>query len=350
MNSRAPRSRRPRPARGLSARLGGMLTSGVLAAGGLLAVGAVVPASAAPAPVGPAFSVPTATLDAAVTCRGDLAGSALTPVLLVPGTTLTPELNFSWNYVRAFDAQDRPWCTVELPANGMLDIATAGEYVTRAIRTIYAKAGERRIDVLGFSQGGMVPRWSLKYWPDTREMVDDLVSLDASNHGTASAYPVCLLGCAPSVWQQRSTSRFLAALNSGPETWPGISYTQVYTATDEVVFPNFDPVASSPLRTGQGQIRNVQVQSLCPVHVSEHLSMGTTDPVGYALALDALDHPGTADPARIPASVCLQLLHPGVDPVTYLPYMTQVIATAGQQLVLGPRVFSEPALPAYARG
>ena len=139
------------------------------------------------------------------------------------------------------------------------------------------------------------------------------------------------------------------ALNSGPETWAGISYTQVYTATDEVVFPNFDPIASSPLTTGAGAIRNVQVQSICPLHLSEHLSMGTTDPVGYALALDAFDHPGPADPSRIPASVCGQLIFPGVDPVTYPTNMAQVIAAAGAQLTLGPRVFSEPALAAYAR-
>lgn len=325
-------------------RLTGALAALTLAGAGLLAL----PTSAVAADPGPAFSVPDATLDAAVTCQGDLAGSTLTPVLLVPGTTLTPELNFSWNYAKVFTAQGRPWCWVTLPGNGMLDIQVAGEYVARAIRTTSAKAG-RRIDILGFSQGGMVPRWALKFWPDTRTMVDDLVSLDASNHGTQSAQLICLLGCAPSVWQQKAGSKFLAALNSGQETYAGISYTQIYTATDEVVFPNFDPVASSPLRTGDGTIRNVQVQSICPVHLSEHLSMGTTDPVGYALALDAFDNPGTADPARIPASVCLQLVFPGVDYTTYLQNFGKVLAVAGQQLILGPRVFGEPALAPYAR-
>lgn len=328
----------------LGRRLVGAFAALALAGSGLLAL----PTTATAADPGPAFSVPDATLDAAVTCQGDLAGSALTPVLLVPGTTLTPELNFSWNYLKVFSAQGRPWCTVALPSNGMLDAQVAGEYVARAIRTTYAQAG-RKIDVLGFSQGGMLPRWALKYWPDTRTMIDDLVSLDASNHGTQSAQLVCLLGCAPSVWQQKSNSRFLNALNAGPETYAGISYTQIYTATDEVVFPNFDPVASSPLRTGDGDIRNVQVQSICPVHVSEHLSMGTTDPVGYALALDAFDNAGTANPARIPASVCLQLVFPGVNYTTYLQDFGKVLAVAGQQLLLGPRVFREPALAAYAQ-
>ena len=34
----------------------------------------------------------------------------------------------------------------------------------------------------------MVPRWALKYWPDTRSLVDAYMAIDPSNHGTADAY------------------------------------------------------------------------------------------------------------------------------------------------------------------
>src|ERR1700712_1917429 len=119
----------------------------------------------------------------------------------------------------------------------MGDIQVAGEVVARAIRTTYSHAG-RQIAVVGHSQGGMVPRWALKYWPDTRGMVSDLVGLAPSNHGTVDAYGICSVSCAPAIWQQRTGSRFLKALNAGGETFGGIAYTQVYTATDEVVVPN----------------------------------------------------------------------------------------------------------------
>lgn len=60
----------------------------------------------------------------------------------------------------------------------------------------------------------------------------------------------------------------------------------------------------------------ISVQSICPVHVAENLSMGSIDPVGYALVKDAITHEGTADPARIDRAVCAKVLMPGVDPLT----------------------------------
>ncbi|MCW2867489.1 MAG: lipase [Marmoricola sp.] len=298
---------------------------------------------------GPRLSVPPSTLAASLTCHGDLAGAAKRPVLLVPGTTLTPSLNYAWNYEKVFTAQRRPWCAVTLPGHAMGNIAVAAEHVVHAIRTMHTRA-HRRISVVGFSQGGMVPRWALKYWPDTRAMVVDLVGLDPSNHGTLDAYPACAVGgCAPAIWQQQTGSAFLRALNAGAETWAGISYTQVYTATDEVVVPNFGPWASSRLGTGAGRRANISVQSICPVHVSEHLSMGTSDPVGYALVIDALTHAGPASAARISRTVCLRDVFPGIDRATYPAHMAQVTATAGQQLLTAPKVPAEPALPAYAR-
>lgn len=319
----------------------------VLLAPGLLLAG--TGSAQAAGTSGPPLSVPASSLAASLTCRGDLAGAAQRPVLLVPGTTLTPSENFSWNYEKVFTAQRRPWCAVTLPRHAMGNIAVAAEYVVHAIRTMRARA-DRRISVVGFSQGGMVPRWALKYWPDTRAMVVDMIGLDPSNHGTLDAYPACAIGgCAPAIWQQQTGSRFLRALNAGAETWAGISYTQVYTATDEVVVPNVGPRASSRLDTGAGRRANVSVQSICPVHVSEHLSMGTSDPVGYALVIDALTHAGPASAARISRTVCLRDVFPGIDRVTYPAHMAQVIATAGEQLLLARKVPAEPALPAYAR-
>lgn len=312
-----------------------------------LTAASVVAAAPAQAADPPGYSVPTEQLAASLTCSGDPA-TGPAPVLLVPGTTLTPDVNFSWNYAKAFTAEGRAWCWVELPSNAMADITVAAEHVVNGIRTLHDRAG-RQISVVGFSQGGMVPRWALKFWPDTRAMVDDLVGIDPSNHGTIIAHPVCLPTCAPAIWQQRSGSRFLQVLNEGQETYAGISYTQVYTATDEIVVPNVGPSASSALTTGPGERSNVLVQSICPVHVAEHLTMGTIDPVGYALVADALGHQGPADPARIPRSVCLRAFMPAVTVTSFALNFPTVLAQAGQQVLFATKVPAEPALPAYAR-
>jgi triacylglycerol esterase/lipase EstA (alpha/beta hydrolase family) len=232
-----------------------------------LAIGAVMAALVLPstaqaidyAPVnqpGPSLSVPQDKLDASLTCNGTLAGTTQEPVLLVPGTTLNPQQNFSWNWEPALSNLGIPWCAVELPGNSMGDIQVAGEYVVNGIRTMYQRAG-RRIAVIGHSQGGMVPRWALRFWPDTRGMVEDQIGFAPSNHGTIDADGICLLGCAPAIWQQRDTSEFIKALNSYQETFPGISYTEVYTHLDEVVVPNLDSNGSSSLHGGGGAITNV---------------------------------------------------------------------------------------------
>ncbi|SHF48828.1 Triacylglycerol esterase/lipase EstA, alpha/beta hydrolase fold [Jatrophihabitans endophyticus] len=336
-----------RPARPVSRGVPAALVAvvGVL----LVLAGTLVGAGRAGAAAGPPLTEPPAALSAALACDGDLAAGP-TPVLLVPGTTLTPDVNFSWNYEKVFSAAGRPWCAVTLPGHAMGDIQVAAQYVTAAIRTMHERAG-RAVSVVGFSQGGMVPRWTLKYWPDTRTMVDDVVGIDPSNHGTYDAHVVCAVGgCAPAIWQQRTGSAFLTALNTGGETFAGLSYTQMYTALDEVVVPNFDPVASSALHTGSGRISNVLVQSICPGHVAEHLSMGTFDPVAYALVIDALTHAGPADPARVSRSVCLRASMPGVGAATVATRFPGVVATAGQQLLTYPHVAAEPPLAPYAAG
>jgi hypothetical protein len=140
-----------------------------------------------------------------------------------------------------------------------------------------------------------VPRWALRFWPDTRKLIDDDIGLDAFNHGTITAEPSCALnGCAPAVWQQRNTSAFIAALNSYQETFPGISYTEVYSYNDEMVVPNTSEEGSSSVHTGGGAIANIAVQQVCPGHAADHLAMGSYDAVGCALELDAITHAGPA--------------------------------------------------------
>ncbi|KAA9161902.1 lipase [Amycolatopsis acidicola] len=313
----------------------------------MAAVGALLVPAGAQAATGPALDVPESTLDAALNCSDGISDAQRDPVLLVPGTTLTPA-EFDGNYARAFAAKGWPYCTITLPDHGMGDIQVAAEYVVHAIRTVSAEAG-RKVSLVGHSQGGMIPRWALKYWPDTRADVADLVGLAPSNHGTLIAQAVCLPGCAPSFWQQRTGSAFMTALNSGPETWPGIDYTNIYTALDEVVTPNFDENGSSSLHTGQGRISNIGLQRVCPAHVADHLTTGTVDAPAFALVLDALTHQGPADPGRLPAGACAQPVMPYVDPVALPVNEANLATTVATQVALYPHAPAEPAPKSYIR-
>jgi hypothetical protein len=279
------------------------------------------------------------------------------PVLLNPATGVTPDENYSWNWEPALDKLGIPWCAYTAPYHTLGDIETSGEYLVHAIRTVYALA-HRKIAIMGHSQGGMSMRWPLRFWPDTRAMVDDVIGFSGSNHGTTALPPgLCAGGCPPADWQQVYQSNFIQALNSDAETLPGISYTEIYTHTDEVVQPNSGPNASAALHTGGGEITNVATQDICPGDTYEHLGIGTVDAVAYALAVDALSHPGPADTARIPSSVCSQSFMPGVNPLDAnteleilagLPTLGSVTVGSTATLTSGaPELTAEPPLACY---
>src|SRR3954451_24983413 len=301
----------------------------------LLALLALAPAAARASETAPPLSVPAAELAKALECPKSLSGVARAPVLLIPGTNLEPKANFDWKYEPALDATHIPWCAVTLPRYAMGDIQVSAEYFVAAWRRMHADAG-RRVSVIGYSQGGMIGRWALKWWPDTRTMVEDLIGNAPSNHGTLTVRPTCSSQCPPADYQQRDDSNFIKALNTGPETYVGIDYTVNFTHSDEVVTPNTDAqTGSSALRTGAGRIRNTALQDVCPNDTADHLIIGSYDPVAWALALDALTHDGPADPARIAPDTCHKQYPHGEDIVRSPELCLECLATfiEGQQQI-----------------
>jgi len=298
---------------------------------------------------GPAPAASAADLKASLVCTGDLDGATKTPVLLVPATTVNSRENYGWNYMPYFRQLGTPYCTTDLPgehAQNMGDIQLRGDYIAYAIRQMFARAN-RRVSILGHSQGGMVMRWALRFWPDTRDMVDDVIGMAATNHGSVIVPAMCTPSCAPALWQQRNDANFYKALNSGQETFAGISYTEIYSHSDEFVQPNLDSSGTSSLHTGPGRITNVAIQDVCPLALSEHLLVGTTDPVASALVTDALSHDGPADLARIDRDVCNQRSMPGVDADTGLVSFADASTRVMTQLMNAARVPAEPPLACY---
>ena len=116
--------------------------------------------------------------------------------------------------------------------------------------------------MVGYSQGGMVPRWALRFWPDTRAIVHDMIGIAPSNHGTLDAIALCRQECPPADWQQAEGARFLHALNSGAETFAGIDYTVIFSRTDEVVVPNFDERVAARCTPGRERSRTSRSSSL----------------------------------------------------------------------------------------
>ena len=327
------------------------LALALLALAALLWAGGAQAAQRAYAPLdraGPSLDVPASKLRRALACTSGVSHASRNPILMVPGTSLDPKPNFSWNYERAFRAKGWPFCTITLPFHTQGDAQVAGEYIVYALRTMHSRAG-RKVDILGYSQGGMLPRWAFRWWPDTRRLVNDAVGLDPSNHGTVFANAACQGqgSCSPAGWQQTNNSHFIAALNSRAETFRGIDYTIIFSRADEIVVPNFNASGSSSLHTGGGRIANIAVQEICPNDTSDHLAMGSYDAVGYALAIDAFTHSGTANKARVPASVCAQPFHEGVNGSTFASDYAGYVRAIGDAQSDTPKPSAEPPLKCY---
>ena len=290
----------------------------------------VVTSAAGPWPGDAPYSVPVQVLDRALACRGGtpaLDGDGRSePVLLVHGTGVTREQNWKWNYWNALDQAGFDTCWVQLPNAALNDIQISAEYVARAVEVMHRRGGER-VDVIGHSQGGLVARWAIKYFRSA-PFVDDLVGLGTPSHGTITADPAGR--CFESCWQMRTTADFIAALNRGDETPGPISYTSIYTLNDELV----KPIETSQLEGGT----NILLQDVCPGRPIEHVLLAA-DAVTWELALDALIHPGAADPARLSGGSCFKVFLPGAN----LDFPREDPNSSA------PSTDREPALMPYAR-
>jgi triacylglycerol esterase/lipase EstA (alpha/beta hydrolase family) len=196
---------------------------------------------------------------------------------------------------------DEGYCVFSLDYGnrGTLDIPTSARALKAFVGAVRDATGARKVSMVGHSQGGMMPRFYVKFLGG-KKRVDDLVALVPSNHGTDDTGPgnpltqtafgvVC-----PACVQQTAGSPFLSRLNAGDETPGRVSYTQITTRYDEVV----TPYTSAYLRPGR-HTTNLTLQDLCPQDVSEHVFI-PTDPVAIQLVLNALGRRGPADPAFRP--------------------------------------------------
>jgi triacylglycerol esterase/lipase EstA (alpha/beta hydrolase family) len=282
-----------------------------------------------------------AELDRAVRCPVAFSG-AHEPVLLVHGTAGRPEDHWALGYQKILPDLGYDVCTVRLPDFALGDIQVATEYVVHAVRSMAAASG-RDVDIVGYSQGSLEPRWAVRYWHDVRAVVDDIVTLAGPHHGTAVADASCAGGsCDIAVWQMKQDSAFITTLNSIAETLEGIDYTSIYSLNDELVQPSA-PVATAELDGAT----NILVQDVCPGRVVAH-SAEPVDAAVFALVLDALSSPGAADPARFDPTSC---------DATYMPGLTADDGTIAQAVIYGnggetlgdhPDTSAEPELAWYA--
>ena len=182
---------------------------------------------------------------------------------------------------------------------GVGDIAQSAAQLAAFVHSVLAATGARQVDIVGHSQGGMMPRYYIRFLGGA-DSVHTLVGLAPSNHGTTLDGVTTVAGEFPGAssfdgdpctacTEQEAGSSFLATLNAGGDTVAGVDYTVIESRYDEVVTPYTSAFLSGP------HVTNITLQDQCPLDFGEHLSM-PYDHIADADVLTALDpaHPDVA--------------------------------------------------------
>src|SRR6201989_1802684 len=109
------------------------------------------------------------------------------PVVLVHGTF--EDATENWSLV-APQIKAAGYCIVPSQSRHPATPPSPAGQRERSVDAVLAAAGARKVSLVGHSQGGMMPRWYIKFLGGAAK-VDDLVGLAPSNHGTTNpgAFP-----------------------------------------------------------------------------------------------------------------------------------------------------------------
>jgi hypothetical protein len=304
---------------------------------------ALLPAASAEAKE-PKLTVAPKKLAAALKCTEGIDHATRTPLMLVTGTGVSGDEAYAIGKP-AFDLDGAPVCYVNFPNHTTADIQVSVQYLVFGLREMRRRAG-RDVAMFGISQGGLLARVALTYWPSLRTKVEDVISAAGTQHGTTVGR-ICTrrTPCVPAYFQQARGSRFLKALNARNDETPGpTAWTTVRSATDETVKPQSGKHPTSSLRGAS----NILIQDVCPGRTTSHFG-AAVDSVTYAAIVDAIAHPGPARASRFQSDICSHPYAPGLDEAS-----TTDLLTAGSSLAAGrgesePRVASEPTVRAWAK-
>jgi triacylglycerol lipase len=190
------------------------------------------------------------------------------PVLLVPGYGGSRDsLSVLADRIRGTGRDAR---VLTLPGDGTGDL-------NAQVRVLDEAANGGRVDVIGYSAGGVVARLWVN--GDGAALARRVISLGSPLHGTdiAAAGGVLAPDACPVACRQLSPGSALLDDLAGPA---GVAWLSLWTEDDQTVVP--------PTSARLPGAINVSLQELCPSAVVSHSAL-PTDPNVTAIVLRALD-------------------------------------------------------------
>ncbi|MFD4369295.1 esterase/lipase family protein [Rhodococcus sp. NPDC058521] len=194
-----------------------------------------------------------------------------------------------------------PWPATAVGGMGRME--DSAQELATFVDGVLASTGASKVDIVGHSQGTIVPAYYAKYLGG-RDKIDKHVSIAPAWNGTTlggadiifeqarrlglppESFPICH-ACA----QLDPESPFMRAIREGGHYFPEIEYTNIATKYDELIAPFW-----SGLPPGGDNVHNIVVQDGCDIDYTEHAGIAGSRRAAY-FVLNALD---PANPRSVP--------------------------------------------------
>lgn len=280
------------------------------------------------------------------------------PVIFVPGTGAYGGDTFHSNYIKLLqntDFADPVW--LNIPDHLLRDAQLNAEFVAYAINYISGISQGKKVSIISWSQGGLISQWALKYWPSTRDHVGEFIPISPDFHGTKMVPVLCpafpKLPCAPSIIQQDYDSHFVTTLQTNDGNSAYVPTTTIFSGFDYIVEPQSDHGSSTLQDVRNVGVGNYEFQKLCPNKNAGGLYThggALYNPVGFALAVDALKNGGVGSVDRIDLNaLCDQVVPNGLDYADVLTTELEVLYCGVNSVLEVNKVLNEPAIQSYAK-
>ena len=187
---------------------------------------------------------------------------------------------------------------------GLGDIENSAQELANFVQIVLKKTGAKKVDLVGHSQGGMMPHVYLRDMGGA-EFVRKFVALAPSNHGTDFSKVVpentgILVGefynvnqdilnqivrdLCVACSQQQENSEFMQKLNSKPLAVPSVEYTVIVSKYDSVVMPYETQYMENA--------KNYLLQKGCPSNLATHVSI-SYDKRALGMVINAINNQTT---------------------------------------------------------
>lgn len=212
-------------------------------------------------------------------------------MVLLHGTLATAQGDFGV-LAPALQATGRCVFTLDYGMGGVRSVRSSAKTVAAFVEKVLEITGADQVDVIGYSQGGLVLRTALRF-EGLAPLVAVAVLIAPTFHGSTSPLLTALPpAVCPACADQAAGSALLTELDAGGDLDGDVRYAVISSKLDAIV----TPVSSQAPVGPADRVTAFLVQDQCPDSRVDHLGL-RSDPGVVSWVVAALDSEGFPDPS-----------------------------------------------------